>query len=241
MRSWIVSSEGATGDVFASETVQAVLRHNGLGSVEAVYRRCGRGRQRHRGRTVWEETLRRGDGSPLRVFVKLHWGRRRLWLRMNELRSGQMFQSMPVREWQGLHRLRELGLNVAQPLALYRSGLWSIRDAVVLSAVPASCSVHELIRSGRWAELPPEQRRSILEAMVSALRRIHAAGLGWRGASSKHIYPERTGDGAWRVWLIDCEGIHGGARRTTFARDFRKLQDSMRQSGAVGVRIAERG
>lgn len=216
---------------FASEPAQSLLEFNGLSESRAIFRQGAMVRQRHRRRTVWETTLSRGDAEPMRVFVKMEWGRPRFRPRMSDLKTGQVFQSLPVREWHGLHRLGKLGVCVPQPLALFREGFWSIRDAVVIPAVPPASSVHEMIRSGSWSRLSPERQSSLLKAILAVLRRIHAAGLGWRGVSVQHMYPQLRSDETWEVWLIDCEGIHGAATRRTFARDFNRLWNSISHAG----------
>ncbi|MBW3539925.1 MAG: lipopolysaccharide kinase InaA family protein [Planctomycetes bacterium] len=220
---------------FASPAVRTLLVRAGLGNIDAAF---DESRSRlastsgHRGRKVLERTLPFEDGRVERVFVKLYRNRPRLWPRIKDLRTGQAFQSLPLREWRGLARLARLGLCVSERLALYQDGLWWRRAAVVVRAVPGEGSLDEWLASGRWQRLGPRDRGGILDAVVEATCRIHAAGLGWRGASSRHYYPVRSPEGNWRVWLIDCEGVHGRAHSSTFARDWKKLLRSMKESGA---------
>lgn len=223
--------------LFAAESVRRLLEHNGLAEIDAVFARGETVRCRHPGRAVYETTLAGDDGGPARVFVKLNWGRRRILPRMTDLKTGQVFQSLPVREWRGLGRLASLGLNVPERLALFRDGLVSFRAAIVVRAVPPSHSLDEMLQNGAWGRLAAEERDSLLDAVVAALGTIHAAGLGWRGTTSRHFFPELDESGRWKLWLIDCEGVHGRATRRTVERDYRKLRRAMRESGADGATL----
>ena len=89
-----------------------------------------------------------------------------------------------------------------------------------------------MLASGDWQRLATEQREHILDRMVEVMRTIHAAGLGWRGSSLGHFYPQWDADGVRAIWLIDCEGVHRRATQRTFDRDFRKLSRSFEIVGA---------
>ncbi len=236
------TSPAADRAEFASDATRSLLGRNGLDTLEALFA-CRDSAEycRRDGRCVAQAKIRDEHGSERRVFIKLHWGRRRLWPRMNDLQSGQVFQTLPVREWRGIERLDRLGLNVPERLALVQSRRWSLwfRAAVVVAAVPAPRSIDEMLADGSWNALPSADRAAILDVVVSTLSQIHAAGMGWRGASSRHYFPERRPDGTWTAWLIDCEGVHGFARRRTFRRNYERLSRSFRESGADEATLAE--
>ncbi|MGH7200066.1 MAG: lipopolysaccharide kinase InaA family protein [Planctomycetaceae bacterium] len=218
--------------MFASETIRELLARNGLTDLDAVFRR-GRGSHcRHEGRLVYRMLLERDNGEPWPVFVKLNWGRRRLWPRMTDLKTGQLFQSLPEREWHGLATLERLGLNVPRRLALFRDGWLNFRAAVVLETVPPRMSLDEMLGTSHWRDLTDRQQTRLLEAVVAVTRRIHNAGLAWRGTSSRHYYPLLQPDGSWKLWLIDCEGVHPLYSRGLIARDWDKLIRAMIESGA---------
>jgi len=227
---------------FASDTARRLLERNGLATLDALFA-CRDSAEycRRDGRCVAQAKVRDEQGTERRVFVKLHWGRRRLWPRMNDLQSGQVFQSLPVREWRGIERLAALGLHVPDRLALIQSRRWSLwfRAAVVIAAVPAPRSIDEMLADGSWNAVSAADRAALLDVVVTTLSQIHAAGMGWRGASSRHYFPERRADGTWNVWLIDCEGVHGFARRRTFRRNYERLCRSFRESGADDATLAE--
>jgi hypothetical protein len=41
----------------------------------------------------------------------------------------------------------------------------------------------------------------------------------WRSMKAKHFYPERLPSGQWRIWLIDCEGVHRRPSRREYERE----------------------
>jgi len=223
---------GLSNAVYASDAARKMLCRNGLADIDAVFSKGASAPCRHEGRSVWKVRLTSEHDEPVSVFVKMHWGRRRFWPRMADLKTGQVFQSQPVREWHGLHRLESIGLHVPERLALFRHGLLMFRSAVIVRAVPPKHSLYDMIQNGRWERLSTGCRESLLDAVVSTIRKIHAAGYGWRGTSSKHFYPELHNDDTWKLWLIDCEGVHGRATQRTFQRDFRKFSKCLKLAGA---------
>lgn len=227
------------GVQFASESAGRLLRACGLDCAAAAFDRGTGTTLRHRGRSVYSLDLAGAGDTPQRVFVKLNWGRHRLLPRMTDLKTGQMYQSLPVREWNGIERFASIGLNVPERMALFREGRFVYRDAVVVRQVPPEFSVDEMLESGRWYDLPRDRQSSLLRAMVSTMGRIHAAGLGWRGASSRHFYPRWQTDGTWKLWLIDCEGVHRAWSSRIVDRDCNKLWRAMRESGANAQTLAE--
>jgi hypothetical protein len=151
---------------------------------------------------------------------------------MTDVKTGQVWESLPLREWHGIERLSQLGLLVPERLGLFREGWVQPRSALILAAVPAPHSVDDLLRSGRWHKFAPADREAILDEIVAIARRIHAAGLAWRGICSRHFFPVRRPDGEWQHWLIDLEGVHRRRGAQATARDFQKLIRAMRGSGA---------
>jgi hypothetical protein len=217
---------------FESEAAERSLREHGLTDFERLMALDRLRSQRHAGRTVARATVPGADGRTQSLFVKLHWGRHRVWPRMSELRAGQAFLSLPEREWLAVGRVRQLGLNVPERLAVLREGRWRFRAAVVLRAVPPPLSLDEMIRDGSWAALGRERQHSLLEAVAADLGRIHAAGLLWRGVCTRHFFPREQPDGRWSLWLIDLEGIGPGRRKSQLERDRRKLLRALAISGA---------
>ena len=218
--------------MFASDDARLLLVRNGLGDLDAVFSAGATAGCRHTGRTVWSRELVDSAARSVRVFVKMNWGRLRLWPRMTDLKTGQWLQSLPAREWDGLGRIEQLGLNVPERLALFHRGLFSFRSAVIVRAVPAKQSVFEMFQQGSWQRLPRQTQQQIFNEMVSMMRTIHEAGLAWRGTSTRHFFPAQLAANVWKLWIIDCEGVHGHATPKSFQRDYRKLLKSLEQSGA---------
>jgi hypothetical protein len=224
---------GGFGTVFDCQAARDLLNNNGLGDIESVFANGAAARHRHAGRNVWDTQLVAADGELVHVYIKMNWGRMRFWPRMTDLKTGQWLQSMPVREWKGIGQLEVLGLNVPQRLAVFHSGMLSFRAAVVVRAIPPRASVRMMLANGDWQRLAWVQRKHILDRMVEVMRTIHAAGLGWRGSSLGHFYPQLDADNSDQaIWLIDCEGVHRRATQRTFDRDFRKLSRSFEIVGA---------
>jgi hypothetical protein len=218
--------------VYETPAARELLQQSGLDDLDRLYALPYRHVARHRGRAVLPVALESAQGPVVSAFVKLNWGPRRLWPRMTDLKTGQFLQTLAEREWRGVRRLRDLGLLVPERVAYLKEGVWRMREAVVLRAVPPHESLHALIRGGRWQSLGRTAQDALLEAVAAAVRRIHTAGLAWRGVCTRHLFPKSAADGSWRLWLIDCEGVHGRAGAKAFRRDRRKLLRAFGYSGA---------
>ncbi len=216
---------------FADDACRQLLEANGLDNLDALFAQAQRLQLRHAGRGVVCRTLTAGVVEPTTVFIKLNWGRRRLWPRLTDLRNGQHQKTLPEREWDGLTQCARLGLHVPERIALFRDGLLNLRAAVVVCKVPPEKSLDDMLADGSWLQLPPDERSAILAAVVETTATIHRAGFGWRGTGKRHFFPERLPDGTYRTWIIDCEGIHRGANPRIVARDYDKLLRSMQESG----------
>lgn len=214
--------------MFSTPDACNLLTSNGLGTLGAVFERAMSG-ARHAGRAVAETNVTDASGQDHRLFIKLQWSRPRLLPRLSDVLAGEFDQSLPMREWNGLRALGELGLHVPVPLAVFRESGFTLRSAVVLTAVPPDLSLQELMATSAWQELGPAGRERVLDEAADALGRIHRAGLGWKSAKAKHIYPEVHGESC-RVWLIDCEGVHRRYTPRIVRRDRATLLKSLRQS-----------
>lgn len=216
---------------FASDMARAVIQQNGLDHIDRVFELTESSIHSHKGRAVSPVTLY-NNGKRIEAFVKMNWGRRRLVPRMTQIKTGQMFYNFPTLEWQGIRRLESLGLLVPKRWALIQSGRLWFREAVIIQRVPPEDSVDDLIRSGQWNALTQENQRAILEGMVDVMQSIHQAGLGWRGTCTRHFFPEHSAHDTWKLWLIDCEGIHPHLTQPAINRDYRKLHRALEISGA---------
>ncbi|MCA9071957.1 MAG: hypothetical protein KDA84_23680 [Planctomycetaceae bacterium] len=217
---------------FASATARSLIESNGFNDADRIFELIKTSIHSHKGRAVSPVSLIDESGQQVDAFVKMHWGRRRLIPRMAEIKTGQIFQNFPTMEWKGIQRLESVGLLVPERLALLRSGGLQFRDAVIVRRVPAQVSLDDSIRNGQWDALDRESQREILEGMVRVMQSIHQAGLGWRGTCTRHFFPELTSHGAWKLWLIDCEGIHPHLTHRGMSRDYRKLKRALEISGA---------
>lgn len=217
---------------YAGDHIAEALRRAGLDSVDRVFDASQSVHLRHTGRGVWSTQIDGLPGDCRRVYIKMNWGRMRLWPRSTDLKTGQWLQSLPEREWRGLHKIAALGINVPQRLALFREGRIWFRSAVIVRAVPPARSIFHMLQDGSWYALSASDRTAIFDEVAGVMRRIHAANLGWRGTSTGHFYPQKRDDGGWSMWIIDCEGVHSRATHKTIERDYRKLHRSLVQSDA---------
>lgn len=80
-----------------------------------------------------------------------------------------------------------------------------------------------MILDGSWLRLPLEDRGLILEEVARTLAQIHDEGWAWRSISTRHVLPQRDARGDWRIWLIDCEGVHRAGSDAILERDFRRF------------------
>ncbi len=217
---------------YESEAARTLLGQNALDDVDRLMGLIAGCMHHHKCRAVSRVNLYRADGRRVEAFVKLNWGRRRVIPRMTDLKTGQLFQGMAAREWRGIEAFRSLGLLVPERLALLQRGWLWFQEAVIIRRVPPRFSLHEMLRNGEWDGLPQADQKALMESLVDVMRRIHRAGLGWRGTCTRHFFPERTANGSWQSWLIDCEGVHARVSRRGIARDYRKLYRGFVISGA---------
>jgi hypothetical protein len=208
---------------FGSPTTEALLRRNGLASLDAIFAQRSAAQVRHVGRAVRKTELQGTGGVPVTAFVKLSWGRRRWWPRISDIRTGQVLKSLAIREWEGLDALERLGIRVPERLAILEEGLLWKRSAIILKAVPPPASVSDMILDGSWLTLPGNDREAILRELARTLVRIHGSGWAWRSISTRHVFPQRDAGGGWELWLIDCEGVHRARSAKLLLRDLRRF------------------
>lgn len=229
----MVSQPNQNHFVLPNEESRKLLVHNQLLDEKSLFSWGTPIYQQHEGRCVSLGMLSDPEDShPRQAFLKTHLGRLRLWPRLNDLRAGQIFQTLPEREWDGIRRLAELGLNVPQRLLLFRKGGFSFRAAILLEKVPPPRSVEQMLKDGTWQQLTAHQQMNLLDTIVLIMQQIHGSGQIWRGTSSRHFYPELQSDQTWKIWLIDCEGVYPQKSQRGFRKNYLKLFRSMKESGA---------
>ena len=218
---------------YASSDAQRLLTSAGLNSIDDAFRigqplegmRRLKG-SRHEYKEVVIANLAR-DNLSSQIYIKRQWRRERLLPRWTDVRRKRFTFGCPVAEWQGLMRLRSVGISAAEPLALFRQSWCSARSAILTRAVPAAHSLNELLDLGIVQTLHTDQAISLAGAVLHTIEQIQAAGLGWRSMKAKHFYPELLDTGEWRVWLIDCEGVYARASRRDRSKDRRRFLESL--------------
>lgn len=212
---------------FASAEIAALLRANGLDSLddafrlgEAVDAAHQQRASRHLNKRVVRLELRGARGVVTPVYIKRQWRRERWLPRVTDLRHRINLFCSPIHEWQGLRILQEAGFQVSEPLAVFCRGWGLVRGAVVTRAVPPESSMADLLLSGSLLEMTIPRRDALIEAAAGVAARLHRARLSWRSMKAKHFYPEELADGSWRIWLIDCEGVYRWASRRDCRREW---------------------
>ncbi|MEZ6045587.1 MAG: lipopolysaccharide kinase InaA family protein [Planctomycetaceae bacterium] len=139
------------------------------------------------------------------------------------MKGGLYKKPNPVREWEGIAAVKELGINVPDRLALFHEKGFKFRSAIITREVPGRQSVYQMIENQSWKSLGNEFQAGILDQMMAIINRIHEGGYGWRGVSTGHYFPVLNGNGTWTLSLIDLEGVHEGVSNSVVKRDYNKL------------------
>jgi hypothetical protein len=218
---------------FASDDARRLLDGNGLATFSEIFNRGepltgreARRGSRHAHKGVSTATVHDGTRQEM-MYIKKQWKWSRLLPRIRDWRRRTVFVTTPALEWRGLGLLREAGLCPAERLALFTANGFSPHAAVITRAVPAPDSLHDLIVEGRFAQLSSQGRSTLASAIVSVIRQIHAAGLGWGSMEAWHFYPRRMPDSRWQIWLIDGEGVHRLTSRGEIGSDRAKFLNSL--------------
>src|SRR5262249_2399262 len=150
----ICDSRKAAGRVWAaSDRARDLLEANGLRDIADVFA-CGEpldgiratygNRHAHRG-VVRARLHERGQTQV--VYIKKQGGRGRWLPRWPDLKDGTTWLTMPEREWRGLALLRAIGLDTAEPLALFTAGRFSPQTAIITQATPPARDLLEMIEN----------------------------------------------------------------------------------------------
>jgi hypothetical protein len=224
---------------FASDEIEKLFAKNGLRDLGDAFRvgeyltdQHYRLATRHKHRHVVKFDLAGPDGT-ISVYIKRQWRRERWLPRPTDIRHRIHLQCSPVHEWRGLRMLEEIGVNVAQPMAVFWSGWGLARGAVVTRAVPTNLSMADLLLSGKLLEMPTDRLNALIDAAVNVIIRMHQARISWRSMKAKHFYPEELRDGAWRIWLIDCEGVYRWASRRDCDREWKTFVETFTSHTSV--------
>jgi hypothetical protein len=211
---------------FASDQIAELLAVNGVRELEDAFRvgdllgeQHFQRATRHLNKHVVKLELAAPAG-PTTVYIKRQWRRERWLPRPTDIRHRINLQCSPVHEWRGLRVLQQAGFDVSEPLALFWSGWGLARGAVVTRAVPPQLSMVDRLLSGEMLEMSRDRRHALIDAAVNVVVRLRDARISWRSMKAKHFYPEELGDGRWRIWLIDCEGVSQWSSRRDCEREW---------------------
>lgn len=216
--------------IYSSETARQLLNGNGITCLNTALDTGEVLHHRYNAKNVATIKVRDGEDN-VRIYIKRQWRHARIIPRMHTILAGKALASYPLREWRGLHALSALGLDTAEPLALFRHPLHPFRAAVVTRAVPGKQPLNQLLANGLLADIDHTEMVALVRELVRIIDRIHNAGIGWRSMDIKHFYPVQQEDGSWRIWLIDCEGVFGPAKERHIERERRSVLRAIHKAG----------
>lgn len=221
---------GSSDKLFSSPFAHDLLRTHKLDSLTAALTAGKDIHRRYDAKSVTYVDLNYHE-KKIRVYIKRQWKQARVIPRLHSFFNGKAFKSYPLQEWQGLHHLRRLGLDTAEPLAFFRHRLNPYKAAVITCAVPGKHHLAQMIEEGALEKLQNSERVKLIQTVASVVKQIHDAGYGWRSMNIKHFYPAQQTDGTWKIWLIDCEGIFRPVKTRHLERERRTIIRLIRQSG----------
>jgi hypothetical protein len=212
---------------YGSQQAFDLLNAHSLTDLESVFQHGETIHKRYGAKSVSFATLDNNEKTS-RIYIKKQWKPARLIPRMHTIRAGRVLWSYPYREWRGILRFLDIGLDPAEPLAFFRHRWNPFRAAVITRAVPPEMNLNEMITNGKLEKLDSGALTSLGEAVVSVIERIHNAGLSWRSMDIKHFYPAQQDDGSWRIWLIDCEGVQSFVKQRYIKRERQSVVNRLR-------------
>jgi hypothetical protein len=223
----------------SSLEVDRILTKNGILTIDDVFnsglplqgslKKLG---NRHDNRDVRRLTIK--DGSvEIHLYIKRQWRPTRYIPRTIDIRTG-LWRSTPVNEWRGLHLLRGIGLNTAEPWALFQGVLTDARSAIIIRALPVSSSLDFLLREDAALLRETGGVEMLSRNIVQIFMQLFSANLTWRSATAKHIYPEKIDSQNWKLWLLDCEGVHANISSKDKRRCVRNFIESVSKVDAEG-------
>ena len=216
--------------IYSSETAKQLLNGNGITCLNTALDAGEVLHRRYNAKNVATITVRDGEEN-VRIYIKRQWRHARIVPRMHTILAGKALASYPLREWRGLHALSALGLDTAEPLALFRHPLHPFRAAVVTRAVPGKQPLNQLLANDFLSDIGHKAMIALARELVRIIDRIHHAGIGWRSMDIKHFYPVQQEDGSWRIWLIDCEGVFQPAKERHIERERRSVLRAIHKAG----------
>jgi hypothetical protein len=222
---------------YLNKNISHLFKINGLDSLNTIF---NAGQQvtgtleqacsRHHNRDVRRLVLK-FDDQPVNCFIKRQWQPTRIMPRLTDLRTG-LWRGTPINEWRGLHMMRRLGFDTAEPLALFLGNLFDPRSVIVTKALNVTENLDELLNQGQINNALAE---SLAIAVARLAKTIDKTDLAWRSFKAKHIYPEQLQENKWKLWLIDCEGVHGNARTKDKQRGIKTLIHSLASADNSGT------
>lgn len=226
----------------ANPEIDSILTKIGLHNIDDVfdvgsplegqYEKLG---NRHHNRDVRRLTIQDTD---IDLYIKRQWRPTRYIPRPIDIRTG-LWRSTPVNEWRGLHLLRSIGLNTAKPWALFKGALTDARSAIIIKALPVSNSLDLLLREDASLFKDVAELEMLSRNISLVFMKLFSANMTWRSATAKHIYPEKSDSNNWKLYLLDCEGVHSNISSKDKKRCIRNFIESVTKVDTDG-RVTEK-
>jgi len=172
----------------AIETSQVVTRGDDVRLVRRIERRAGQG-----------EFV-----AYLKWFAPLAWHRR-----MSRRLRGRGASGARL-ELERIHRVRQAGIDVPQPLAFGEGVCWDrFRSFLLLGSMEHWPTLEEIAHSQRFQKVLADVsvRRRLIEAVAGLVRRMHRNGIANPSLYSRHVVVESLDADPIRVGLIDLEDL----------------------------------
>ena len=149
-------------------------------------------------------------------FIKCHRG-----VGWREILKNLLAFKLPVlgamNEWLAIHRLRELGVETMNPVAVGVRG-WNpaSRSSLLVTEELASCvSLEDYLRPWSGKRLPLRERRILIRRLAKIARRLHDNGVNHRDFYLCHFLIRQPWDGSEQglhLYLIDLHRVQRRAR-----------------------------
>lgn len=193
------------GRVTVATDFLATLKRCSLDTFDAVMRlQGGRIARNFPGRQTVRIELTQPDGAPLGVYLKRYTPEYLSPLRkLLRLVRWPGTEDEAMQEWRALRALREIGIPVAEPLAIGQE----ISGGIVTRSFLMTREIPSTVEGGKWLEaLAPSQRREFLKRIATMARRFHGAGFVHKDFYIGHVLVSNAGTTS-ELFLIDLQRV----------------------------------
>ncbi len=195
-------------DLTVATGCAALLRANGLDSLEALFSYSGGDLLSKPGLATWRQRWRvtLDDGGKARTFYLKRFRDPPRSMRREIAKSGSGAASVAGLEWAWMHRLAEDGIACPTPVAFGEQldGSREIRSAVISAAVPGA-SLESWMR--RWDQADRGKVRNLIAPLAGLVAGLHRKGYVHRDLYLSHVFYDPFAPGERKLCLIDLQRV----------------------------------